>query len=159
MDKVIEIASQCAFMAAIAGMGTMYLDAKHHIVKDIGVWCARRRLRMLVKEAFRRFGGYCTLYHLIEFNDPQAEAFWFEERCWTYREVRSEADKLAQWFQDQGLRTKGTLLSSILKLNYLDLVVVYMTNSPEAYFSAYALSKLGVTNAMVNSSLKGILPL
>jgi acyl-coenzyme A synthetase/AMP-(fatty) acid ligase len=35
-------------------------------------------------------------------------------------------------------------------------VAVYMTNSAEAYFTAMALSKLGVTNAMINSSLKGL---
>lgn len=37
----------------------------------------------------------------------------------------------------------------------LDFVAVYMTNSAEAYFTAFALSKLGVCNAMINSSLKG----
>jgi acyl-coenzyme A synthetase/AMP-(fatty) acid ligase len=37
----------------------------------------------------------------------------------------------------------------------LDFVAVYMTNSAEAYLTEFALSKLGVCNAMINSSLKG----
>jgi acyl-CoA synthetase (AMP-forming)/AMP-acid ligase II len=38
----------------------------------------------------------------------------------------------------------------------IDFVAIYMTNSAESYIAAFALSKLGVTNAMINSSLKGI---
>ena len=37
----------------------------------------------------------------------------------------------------------------------LDSVAVYMTISAGAYFTVFALAKLGVMNAMITSSLKG----
>jgi acyl-CoA synthetase (AMP-forming)/AMP-acid ligase II len=49
------------------------------------------------------------------------------------------------------------VLYPLLMFPNSDFVAVYMTNSAEAYISTFALSKLGVTNAMINSSLRGIL--
>jgi hypothetical protein len=108
MDKIVELASQYALPAAAATVGAMCLDAKHHIVKDLGASRATRAFRKSVKDAHDRLGDYCTLYHLIESNDSSAEAFWFEGRSWTYGEVRLETDRLAQWFIDQGIKAKGT---------------------------------------------------
>ena len=155
MDTIVDVASQYALPAAVATVGAMYLDAKHHIVKDINDWRGKRQMGKIIAEGAERMGDYCTLYHALEMNDPKAEGFWFEQRSWTFADIRREADKLAQWFMDQGVRTKGTILrfSGLM----VDFVAVYMTNSAEAYFTAMALSKLGVTNAMINSSLKGIL--
>jgi acyl-coenzyme A synthetase/AMP-(fatty) acid ligase len=54
------------------------------------------------------------------------------------------------WGPDEGYKVVERLTLMV------DFVAIYMTNSAEAYFAAFALSKLGVTNAMINSSLKGI---
>jgi hypothetical protein len=109
MDNLVEIASRYALPAAAAAtVGAMYTDAKHHIVKDINAWRANRWFRWVVVEASKLMGDYYTLYHVIELNDPKAEAFWFEGRSWTFADLSRGADKLAQWFLDQGIRTKGT---------------------------------------------------
>jgi hypothetical protein len=154
MDTFVDVASQYVLPATAATIGAMYLDAKHHIVKDINEWRGKRKMGNVISEAAQMMGDYCTLYHALELNDPKAEGFWFEQRSWTFADIRREADKLAQWFMDQGVRTKG-LLRQLHPLT-LDFVAVYMTNSAEAYFTAMALSKLGVTNAMINSSLRGL---
>jgi len=90
----------------------MYLDAKHHITKDLRDWSTKRKMPKAIAEVGKRLGDYWTLYHAIEFLDPELEAFWFEGRSWKYGEVRREADKLAQWFLDQGVKTKGMSLLS-----------------------------------------------
>ena len=94
--------------AAVATAGAMYLDAKHHILKDISTWRASRKFRKLLGENAKLFGDYHTLYHALELNNPNAHAFWFEGLPWTFGEVREMADRLAQWFLDRGIRTKGT---------------------------------------------------
>jgi hypothetical protein len=107
MDNLIELASSYVLPVAVATVGAMYLDAKHHIVKDIAAWRACRQFQQAMAETEQLMGDYCTLYHALELNDPMAEAFWFEGRTWTFAEVGREADKLAQWYLDQGIRTKG----------------------------------------------------
>ena len=149
----MELTSRFALPVAAAVVGGMYLDAKHHIVKDITAWRARRQFNNNIAECARLMGDYCTLYHAIDYVDPKAEALWFEGRSWTYADLKREADRLAQWFVDEGIRTKG--IFPFYGSANSDFVAVYMTNSAEAYMTSYALSKLGVTNAMINSSLKG----
>ena len=155
MDTLVDVATRYALPAAVATVGAMYLDAKHHIVKDISNWRKGKEFQNILAEGRELMGDYYTLYHALELNDPKADAFWFEGRSWTFADVRREADKLAQWFLDQGIRTKGMSLCQMGGWLMLDFVAVYMTNSAEAYFTAFALSKLGVCNAMINSSLKG----
>jgi hypothetical protein len=107
MANLLEVASQYALPTAVATVGAMYLDAKHHIVKDIQEWRATRKFRKVVAESVQLMGDYCTLYHALKLNDQKADAFWFEGRSWTFADVSREADKLAQWFLDHGIRTKG----------------------------------------------------
>ena len=160
MDNLIDVATQYALPAATAAVGAMYLDAKFHITKDLNDWRTKRKFGGIVAEGAKAMGDYYTLYHALELNDQTKDAFWFEGRSWNFADVRREADKLAQWFIDQGIQTKGTFLFHCCERGglILDFVAVYMTNSAEAYFTAMALSKLGVTNAMINSSLKGLVP-
>jgi hypothetical protein len=109
MDNIMEVVSRYALPVTAATVGAMYLDAKHHIVKDVTAWRARKNFQKLVVDGYRRLGDYFTIYHAIEMNDPKADAFWFEQRSWTFGDVRREADKLAQWFLDQGIQTKGMI--------------------------------------------------
>lgn len=107
MDSLVDVASRYALPAAVATVGAMYLDAKHHIVKDISNWRKSKEFQNILAEGRQLMGDYYTLYHALELNDQKADAFWFEGRSWTFADVRREADKLAQWFLDQGIRTKG----------------------------------------------------
>jgi hypothetical protein len=112
MDYLLEVATKYAIPAAAATAGAMYLDAKHHIIKDLADWKSKLQFRNVVAEGAKLMGDYYTLYHCLEFNDPKAEGFWFEGRSWTFAEIIREADKLAQWFLDQGVRTKGIRFES-----------------------------------------------
>ena len=103
----MEVAAQYALPAAAATAGAMYLDAKHHITKDIRDWRNRRKFQSTVEEGRKLMGDYFTIYRMLELNDPNADGFWFENRSWTFGEIIREADKLAQWFSDQGVRYKG----------------------------------------------------
>jgi len=107
MENILEVASQYALPVAAATVGAMYLDAKHHIVKDIRDWRNRRKLQDVVLEGQKLMGDYFTIYHALQLNDPKAEGFWFEGRSWTFSEIIREADKLAQWFINQGVQPKG----------------------------------------------------
>lgn len=113
----MEAVSRYSLPMTAATLGAMYLDAKYRIVKDINAWNYRRQFRKLLQERIRKVGDYVTLYHVLEMNDPNAEAFWFEGRSWTYGDVRKEADKLAQWFLDQGIKTKGIRILRKFKLS------------------------------------------
>jgi hypothetical protein len=110
MGSVIDLVQKYALPVTFASLGTMYLDAKHHVTKDINAWRERRRLLRLVDEGFRLLGDYITVYHFIELNDPEVEAFWFEGRSWTFGDVRQEVGKLAQWFLDEGVKQNGTTI-------------------------------------------------
>ena len=107
MDTFLEVASHFALPAAATAAGALYLDVKHHIAKDINNWRAKRMFGGVVADVQRKMGDYCTLYHQMQLNDPNAEGFWFEQRSWTFGEILREADKLAQWFINQGIDAKG----------------------------------------------------
>jgi hypothetical protein len=110
MDNLIDVATQYALPAATAAVGAMYLNAKFHITKDLNDWRTKRKFGGIVAEGAKAMGDYYTLYHALELNDQTKDAFWFEGQSWNFADVRREADKLAQWFIDQGIQTKGTLL-------------------------------------------------
>jgi hypothetical protein len=114
MENIMEVAAQYALPAAAATVGAMYFDAKHHVVKDIRDWRTKRKFQSIAAEGAKLMGDYFTIYRILELNDPKAEGFWFENRSWTFSEIIREADRLAQWFIDQGIRTKGFFTPSVL---------------------------------------------
>ena len=118
METLAAIASRYALPAVSVTLGAMYLDGKHHIIKDINTWRQKRRFKTALAENAKLMGDYFTLYHAIEHIDPQREAFHFEGRSWTFGEVREEADKLAQWFLDQGIHAKGILHMSKTEIRF-----------------------------------------
>jgi hypothetical protein len=109
MENLLDVAAQYALPATVATVGAMYLDAKYHIAKDLSDWRNKRKFAGVIAEGAKAMGDYCTIYHALGLNDQKRDAFWFEGRSWTFADVRREADKLAQWFIDQGIHTKGLL--------------------------------------------------
>jgi len=109
MENLFDVAAQYALPATVATVGAMYLDAKYHIAKDLNDWRSKRKFSGVIAEGAKAMGDYYTLYHALELNNQKQDAFWFEGRSWTFADVRREADKLAQWFINQGIHTKGLL--------------------------------------------------
>jgi fatty-acyl-CoA synthase len=66
----------------------------------------------------------------------------FEGRTVSYAQLNAEANRIAHWAQDLGLRAG-------------DNVALLMENRPEYLASWAGLSKLGVTTALINTNLSG----
>lgn len=84
-----------------------------------------------------------SFYHILHRtygkNDYE-EAFLFENRSWTYAELRGEIGRLAQSFQAMGIKNRT-------------VVGMFINNSPEFYFTWWALFKVGAIPAPVNTSI------
>ncbi|OJJ32191.1 hypothetical protein ASPWEDRAFT_44259 [Aspergillus wentii DTO 134E9] len=70
-----------------------------------------------------------------------AEALWFENKTWTYSQLKDLVDRFAALLRERDINTG-------------DFVGVYMTNSPEMVVTIYALAKLGVVAALINTNLR-----
>jgi hypothetical protein len=65
-----------------------YLNAKLAIGTDLRQLRDDREWQNRLMDRIRTYGDRCTLYHMLERADPDAEALWFEGRSWTYRELK-----------------------------------------------------------------------
>ncbi|MEO1476412.1 MAG: AMP-binding protein, partial [Pseudomonadota bacterium] len=72
---------------------------------------------------------------------PEAIAFFFEGRTFTYRNIDQRANRVAQWALGQNLR-RG------------DCVALNLENCPDFVIVWYGLSKVGVICALINTNLK-----
>ncbi len=73
---------------------------------------------------------------------PDREAIVFEDRVCSYGELDEEANRVARWAEDLGLR-RG------------DVVALLMENRPEFVSHWLGLAKLGVVTALINTNLTG----
>ena len=74
-------------------------------------------------------------------NNGDKVAFMFEDKQWTFKEVDSYCNQVANYFQSIGYK-KG------------DVVALFMENRPEFVFFWLGLSKIGVISALINYNLK-----
>ena len=72
---------------------------------------------------------------------PDKPAILFEDRCWTFRELNSFSNRVAQFFQKLGLEQGDT-------------VALFMENCPEYVGIWLGLAKLGVQCAFINYNLR-----
>ncbi|EED20673.1 bifunctional fatty acid transporter/acyl-CoA synthetase (FAT1), putative [Talaromyces stipitatus ATCC 10500] len=132
--------------AALALATAAYTNAKFGIKADVDSLRDEAAFGKRLAQRIGELGDTCTLYgmlkRVIEVNKQgSAEALWFENKTWTYDQLKDYADRLAAYVYAQGIRTG-------------DFVAVYTINSPEMVFIVYALSKLGVVAAMINTNLR-----
>ncbi|GAO47830.1 hypothetical protein G7K_2028-t1 [Saitoella complicata NRRL Y-17804] len=123
------------------GLSAAYADAKWHFSKDIQTKLIEFLFVRRVGQTITENAEYMSLYGVLEKQDPMRDALWFEGRTWTYGEAKVEVDKLAAYFLKRGLSAK-------------ERAAVFMTNTPEFWFTVVAMTKIGVTAALVNSSLR-----
>ncbi|KUL83456.1 hypothetical protein ZTR_10956 [Talaromyces verruculosus] len=151
MDILAQAASSISAPAAIGGAAlalatAAYANAKFGIKADIDSLGDEAAFGKRLGQRIAELGDTCTLYgilkRVIEVNKQgSAEALWFENKSWTYDQLKDYSDRLAAYIHAQGIQTG-------------DFVAVYTTNSPEMVFTVYALSKLGVVAALINTNLR-----
>lgn len=76
-------------MAGVAtALGAAYVNARLALGHDVGQYLDNRAFSKRLAQWLKKVSGETTLYRLLEFADPTAEALWFEGRSWSYAEVR-----------------------------------------------------------------------
>jgi acyl-CoA synthetase (AMP-forming)/AMP-acid ligase II len=129
------------YLLAATMAGAAYLDGKLGISLDVRELHRERTWRRRLEERIKSLGTQCTLYGVLSGADRNAQALWFEGRTWTYTDLKSIVDKLAEICHGRGIE-QG------------DVVAVFATNSPEMVATCLALSKLGAVAALINTNLR-----
>jgi fatty-acyl-CoA synthase len=140
MAPILAVAAGAA-ATALAGYG---LDNRYSIREDIAQIRAASKQKAYWKDLVKVHGDddwsfYHILHSTCDQNDYE-EAFLFEDRSWTYTELRGEIGRLAQTFQALGILNRT-------------VVGMFINNSPEFYFTWWALFKIGAIPAPVNTSI------
>ncbi|KAF2150189.1 AMP dependent ligase [Myriangium duriaei CBS 260.36] len=121
-----------------------YLDAKHHVSKDlINMWRVRQATKHF--EAAVKANRICLWY----FFEQQAkrmphdeQCIWSRMGCYTWQETYDNACRYAQFFLSQGVQSG-------------ELVAFYLMNSPEFVFSYTGSWAIGTAPALINYNLSG----
>jgi len=139
-------------LAAVAAAATsaafMYLNAKFSISKDISQISAGFTTQKYIEQLYQSRGeDDWSFYHVIHStygtnHHSDLEALVFEDRSWTYRQIREEIGRLAEALQALGVVNRT-------------VVAVLMDNSPEFLLNHWALQKLGAIPAPINTSITG----
>ena len=133
---------------AVTSAALMYLNAKFSIGSDIAQLYSGLKMQRHVKNLYRIHGeDDWSLYHVLHStyeinNDTEQEALVFEGRSWTYRELREGIGRTAEAFGKLGVCNRT-------------VVALFIDNSPEFIFTAWALYKLGAIPAPLNTSITG----
>lgn len=73
--------------AAVGTAAALYLDGRYSIRRDIKQVRADKKFKKRVDDAIASCGDEVTFYKLYTQAQPDASAFWFEGKSWTYRET------------------------------------------------------------------------
>lgn len=133
-----------AAIAAATALSGYVLDSKFSIRSDLAqIWSARK-VRKYLEQLSKEYGeDDWSFYHVLHNTYGQNEydeAFLFEDRSWTFAQVRAEVGRLALEFQRMGIKNRT-------------VVGMMIDNSPEFYFSWWALFKIGAIPAPINTSI------
>ncbi|OCT44816.1 bifunctional fatty acid transporter/acyl-CoA synthetase [Cladophialophora carrionii] len=133
--------------AAATSIG-MYLDAKYSIRSDVAQLRGAKKLQKHVEDMYKEHGeDDWSFYHVLhstyaENHHTDKEAFVFEDRSWTYRQLREEIGRLAEAFESLGIRNRT-------------VVGMFVNNSPEFLMAWWALYKIGAISAPINTAITG----
>jgi fatty-acyl-CoA synthase len=140
MAPILALATGVA-VTALAGYG---LDTRYSIREDIAQIRTASKQKAYWGELVRTHGDDdWSFYHILHKTYGQneyQEAFLFEDRSWTYAEMRGEIGRLANAFQALGIKNRT-------------VVGMFINNSPEFIFTWWALFKIGAIPAPVNTSI------
>ncbi|ERS98510.1 hypothetical protein HMPREF1624_05294 [Sporothrix schenckii ATCC 58251] len=137
----MELVTTAAAAAAATTAGLAYLEARFHLRKDIQYIRGRRILGKMMARAIKE--KRLSPYYFIEENtrqNPDHEAIWSRDGCYTRKEMYDRANQYAQWFLKQGVQPG-------------DLVAFFMINSPDFITAWLGLLAIGAAPAMINFHL------
>ncbi|KAJ5816190.1 AMP-dependent synthetase/ligase [Penicillium robsamsonii] len=147
MDIFSEVgAPAVAVASALSVAAGAYLNAKLGISTDLRTIARDKAAMKRLNDRIAKLDGSATIYKLLERaveleGRGTADALWFEHKTWSYSQLKDLADRMAALLKSRDINTGDT-------------VAVFTTNSPEMVVILYALSKLGVVAAMINTSLR-----
>ena len=135
---------QAAAAIAATALAGVALDKRYSIRTDLAqIWSARK-VRKHFAQLSREYGeDDWSFYHVLHKTygkNEYHEAFLFEDRSWTYAQVRAEVGRLALAFGEMGITNRT-------------VVAMMVDNSPEFYFCWWALFKIGAIPAPINTSI------
>ena len=141
---LIPVLATAAASTAIA----MYLDARYNITSDIGQLRGLLGSANYVAQLHKEHGDDdWSFYHIIHCTYHQNHntdnvAVNFEDRTWTYRQLREDIGRVAETLQNLGVRNRS-------------VVAIFINNSPEFLISWWALYKIGAIPAPINTAITG----
>lgn len=147
MDVFAEIAKpSVAIASALTFAAGAYLNAKLGISADINAIRNDRDWQKRLRQRIAQLGDSITLYKMLERlveedKSGALDALWFEQKSWTYSQLKDQVDRFATLLHGRGIKAG-------------DSVAVFTTNSPEMVVTIYALSKLGAVAALINTNLR-----
>ncbi|KAE8147444.1 hypothetical protein BDV25DRAFT_132069 [Aspergillus avenaceus] len=132
--------------SALSVTTAAYLNAKFSISTDLSTIYNDRTFVARLTRRITELGDTTTIYKMLERvieveGQGTVEALWFENRTWTYHELKDLVDRFAAVLGERDI-------------NAGDFVGVFTTNSPEMVVTIYALSKLGAVAALLNTNLR-----
>ncbi|KAJ5970446.1 AMP-dependent synthetase/ligase [Penicillium vulpinum] len=147
MDIFSEVgAPAVAVASALSVAAGAYLNAKLAISTDLRTIANDKASAKRLDQRIAELDGSPTIYKILERvveveGRGVADALWFEQKTWSYSQLKDLVDRMAALLKSRDINTGDT-------------VAVFTTNSPEMVVVLYALSKLGAVAAMINTSLR-----
>ncbi|KAE8349163.1 hypothetical protein BDV28DRAFT_141764 [Aspergillus coremiiformis] len=147
MELFSEMSLPAVTMAsALSVTAAAYLNAKLSISTDLSAIYNNRSWVKRLDQRIAQLGDTTTIYKMLERvieveGYGSEEALWFEQKTWTYSELKDLVDRFAAVLHGRDI-------------NPGDFVGVFTTNSPEMVVTIYALSKLGAVAALLNTNLR-----
>jgi acyl-CoA synthetase (AMP-forming)/AMP-acid ligase II len=134
-----------AAAATTAGLlGAAWLNDKYAVSSDLSQLIGMRHGRKYYQHMLHEHGdsdwSFYHVLHCTHGTNDYAQAFVFEDRSWTYGELRGEVGRLAERLKEMGIGNRT-------------VVGMYVNNSPELIVLWFALYKVGAIPAPVNTAV------
>ncbi|KAI8093581.1 uncharacterized protein BX664DRAFT_330018 [Halteromyces radiatus] len=122
-------------------LGSMYLDARFHLSKDLGIvhkaLQTRRATERIVAE------GRTNVYYYFKEKakaTPDDIFLVFEDKNYTFRDIEKASNRLAHWLLEKNVQ-------------YQDHVCMMQQNHPSFIILWFAILKIGAVAAFINNNL------
>jgi len=127
--------------AVAAYAGWRYVDNTYHISNDVRYAKKLVPLKKALEQAQAEGMNISDLWRKSVEKWGQNESIVYEDRVYTYNQVDTASNKVANWATSRGI-SRG------------DTVALFMENRPEFIITWLGFAKIGVQVAMINTSIR-----